>query len=143
MSKVDVRRSSEVTTRRSSRFRGRRLLLTLFATLAAVLPSSILIASQPAFAAGNANFVGRWAISGGYLGITVKSENRATGACAGVTASPQYHMIGCRVKGNKYVFTITLGKGYRSHNSGTISGNTITGSFKDTNGTVAQYTGTR
>jgi hypothetical protein len=52
-------------------------------------------------------------------------------------------MIGCHVTGNKYVFTITLGKSYRSRNVGTISGNKIIGSFTDTNGTVVQYTGVR
>ena len=136
-------RKDEATPRRSNKFRSRRFLLTLIATLAAALPSSILLASQPAFGAGNANLVGSWKISGGYLGITVKSENRTTGACAGVTASSQYHMIGCHVTGNKYVFIITLGKSYRSRNVGTISGNKIIGSFTDTNGTVVQYTGVR
>jgi len=120
MSKGEVWRRNEIA-RRSNRFRCRRVLLTLTATLVAALPGSILIASQPAFGAGNANLVGRWKISGGYLGVTVKSENRTTGACAGVTASSQYHMIGCRVTGNKYVFTITLGNSYRSRNVGTIS----------------------
>jgi hypothetical protein len=142
MSKGEVWRRNEIA-RRSNRFRCRRVLLTLTATLVAALPGSILIASQPAFGAGNANLVGRWKISGGYLGVTVKSENRTTGACAGVTASSQYHMIGCRVTGNKYVFTITLGNSYRSRNVGTISGNEIIGSFRDTNGTVVQYTGVR
>jgi hypothetical protein len=41
------------------------------------------------------------------------------------------------------VFTITLGSGYKSHNSGTIKGNTLSGRFKDTNGTVETYTATR
>jgi len=121
----------------------RRVVLTLVAALAAALPSSVLIAAQPAFGATNANFVGRWTVSGGYLGFTIKSENRATGVCKGVTASPQYHLIGCRVKGDRYVFTITLGTGYSSHNVGTISGNSIVGSFRDTNGTAVQYTAVR
>jgi len=107
------------------------------------LPCSLLIAPQPAFGAGNANFVGKWNVSGGYLGFTVKSENRATGACSGVTASPEYHMVGCRVTGNKYVFTITLGTSYRSRNKGTIEGNRIIGNFSDTNGSVVHYTGVR
>jgi len=113
------------------------------AALAATVPGSLLIASQPAFAAANANFVGRWTISGGYLGVTIKSENRTTGACAGATASPQYHIVGCHVTGNRCVFTITLGTGYRSRNVATISGNMITGKFGDSNGTVATYTGVR
>jgi len=121
----------------------RRSLIVLMAVVATAMPGSLLIASQPAFGAGNANLVGRWTISGGYLGFTVKSENRATGACAGITASPQYHMIGCRVTGNRYVFTITLGTGYRSRNKGTIEGNKIIGTFSDSNGTVVQYTGVR
>jgi hypothetical protein len=143
MSRGKVVLGNEVTQRRSSKFRYSRVLLTLIATLAAALPGSILIASQPAFGAGNANLIGKWKISGGYLGITIKSENRTTGACAGVTANSQYHLIGCHVTGNKYVFTITQGPSYRSRNIGTISGNRIIGSFKDTNGTVAQYTGIR
>ncbi len=117
-------------------------MLTLVASLAMVLPSSLVIATQPAFAEGNANFVGKWTISGGYLGITIKSENRRTGVCSGVTASSLYHLVGCRVSANKFVFTITEGS-YKSHNAGTIAGNKIFGSFKDTNGTVVDYTGTR
>lgn len=121
----------------------RKFLVTLAAIVAAAMPGSLLIASQPAFGAGNANFVGKWNISGGYLGITVKSENRATGVCSGITASPQYHMVGCRVTGNRYTFTITLGATYRSRNKGIIEGNKIIGTFSDTNGSVIHYTGTR
>ncbi len=136
-------RIDEFTPRRLTGNRSRQFKRMLIAPLALVLTSSILISTQPAFGASNANFVGRWKISGGYLGFTVKSENRATGACAGVTASPLYHLKGCHVTGNKYVFTITEGASYRSRNVGTISGNAITGSFKDTNGTNTQYTGVR
>jgi hypothetical protein len=143
MSIGEVVRVDAVNHRRFRRFGYRRVFLTVIATLAAALPGSILIASQPAFAAGNASFIGTWKISGGYLGITIKSENRTTGACAGVTANSQYHLIGCHVTGTKYVFTITQGPSYRSHNVGRISGNRIIGSFKDTNGTVAQYTGVK
>ena len=143
MSRGEVVRVDDVTHRRSRRFGYRQVFLTGIATLVAALPGSILIASQPAFAAGNANLIGTWKISGGYLGITIKSENRTTGACAGMTANSQYHLIGCHVTGSKYVFTITQGASYRSHNVGRISGNRIIGSFKDTNGTVAQYTGVR
>ncbi len=107
-----------------------------------MLPGSLVIATTPAFAEGNANFVGKWSISGGYLGITIKSENRRTGACDGVTASPLYHLIGCHVSANRFVFTITEGS-YRSRNTGTIAGNKIFGTFKDTNGTVVHYSGTR
>jgi hypothetical protein len=143
MSKGRDVRSGAVAPRRATRHGLRRSLIVLMAVVATAMPGSLLIASQPAFGAGNANLVGRWTISGGYLGFTVKSENRATGACAGITASPQYHMIGCRVTGNRYVFTITLGTGYRSRNKGTIEGNKIIGSFSDSNGTVVQYTGVR
>lgn len=136
-------RTNVVASKRVRGYGLRRTLISLMAVLAVATPSSLLLASQPAFGAGNANFVGRWTISGGYLGFTVKSENRATGACAGITASPQYHLIGCRVTGNRYVFTITLGTSYRSRNRGTIEGNKIVGTFSDSNGTVVQYTGVK
>ncbi|HEV3188310.1 MAG TPA: hypothetical protein VGZ04_09745 [Acidimicrobiales bacterium] len=118
-------------------------MLTSIATLAPALPISLVVASQPAFAAAKTNFVGKWNISGGYLGITFRSENRATGACAGVTASSLYHIIGCPQTGNRYAFTITEGATYRSRNVGTIAGNKITGSFNDSNGTSVPYTGVR
>jgi hypothetical protein len=97
------------------------------------------MAAQSASASQSANFVGTWKVSGGYLGFTIKAENRATGACAGITASSMYHLIGCRVTGSSYVFTITEGS-YRSHNAGTIEGNRVVGHFTDSNGTAAQYT---
>lgn len=132
-----------VTSRPSTANERHRVLRTSLATILLALSGSLLLAVQPAFAQGNANFVGRWQISGGYLGITIKSENRATGACTGITASSLYHLIGCHVTGNRYVFTITEGSSYRSRNVGTITGNRIVGNFKDTNGTNVQYTGVR
>ena len=45
--------------------------------------------------------------------------------------------------GNRYSFTITYGPSYKSRNTGTISGNRLKGSFKDTNGTAESYTATR
>lgn len=120
-----------------------RRLLFIVATLVAVLPASILIVSSPASAATNTNFIGNWKVSGGYLGFIIKSENLRTGVCTGTTPLPQYHLIACRVTGNKYSFTITDGPSYRSHNIGTIEGNHAAGQFKDTNGTFVQYTAVR
>ena len=119
--------------------RARRILLLGVTTLATIIPTSFLIASPSASAASNANFKGTWKVSGGYLGFTIKSENLHTGVCAGSTAEAQYHLIACRVTGHKYSFTITEGS-YRSHNTGTFSGNRAVGRFSDSNGTIVTYT---
>ena len=131
------------TRRRSFASRARMTLGSLVAIVATMMPAAVFVATPPAAASGDANLVGTWKISGGYLGFTVKSENHRTGVCAGVTASPLYHLVGCRVTGTKYVFTITYGTSYRSKNSGTIVGNKILGTFKDSNGAVIKYTGVR
>ena len=120
----------------------RRVLLMAGATLVLALPASTLLASQSA-SAGGGSFVGNWKVSGGYLGFTIKSENRHTGVCTGTTPDAQYHLTACRVAGNKYSFTITEGLSYRSRNTGTFSGNRASGSFKDSNGTVARYSAVR
>lgn len=123
---------------------GRRAKLGLrLATVLAVLASMALVAAN-AFASSNVNFIGTWTPNTG-VGWTIKHENRATGVCSGTSAlaAAGYRLVGCRVTGHKYVFTITLGSGYKSHNSGTIKGNTLTGRFKDSNGTVETYTATR
>jgi hypothetical protein len=49
----------------------------------------------------------------------------------------------CRVSGHHYSFTITYGASYQSKNTGTFAGRKLTGSFKDTNGTVEHYTAKR
>jgi hypothetical protein len=115
---------------------GLRLALALALAAAAALLASSALASS------NVNFVGTWTPNTG-VGWTIKHENRATGVCSGTTKLAGYHLVACRVSGHKYVFTITLGTAYKSHNSGTIKGNTLSGHFKDTNGTVEAYTATR
>jgi hypothetical protein len=144
MSKRITISSVETPRHRAKTVHGlRQFFLMGAAMLAAILPISILVSTQPAGASGNVSFIGNWKVSGGYLGFTIKSENLHTGACAGRTASSLYHLIACRVTGNKYVFTITEGVSYRSHNTGTISGNRAVGRFSDSNGTVANYTAVR
>jgi hypothetical protein len=124
----------------------RRLCAKLGSRLAIVLalPASLALLASSAFASGNVSFVGKWTPNTG-VGWTIKHENRSTGVCSGTTAleASGYRLVGCRVTGHRYVFTITLGSGYKSHNSGTIKGNTLSGRFKDTNGTVETYTATR
>jgi hypothetical protein len=106
--------------------------------------SSVALLVPSALASSNVNFVGKWTPNTG-VGWKIKHENLATGVCSGTTAlaASGYRLVGCRVTGHKYVFTITLGSGYKSHNSGTIRGNMLTGRFKDSNGTVETYTATR
>ncbi len=87
---------------------------------------------------GNANFIGVWVSSPG--GWTILTQD-AGGACTG-TSVFGYAMSGCQVTGNVYVFTLTTGS-YTSNNSGTIAGNSLTGSFSDSNGTMEDYTATR
>jgi len=118
----------------------RRLLLIAVTTMAMFLPASFLFAFPPASAASDANFIGHWKVSGGYLGFIIKSENLRTGVCTGSTPEAQYHLIGCHVTGHKYSFTITEGPSYRSHNTGTFSGNRAVGRFSDSNGTFVKYT---
>jgi hypothetical protein len=123
---------------------GRRAKLGLRLATVLALPASLAMLAPSAFASSNVNFVGTWTPNTG-IGWTIKHENRATGVCSGTTAlaASGYRLVGCRVSGHKYVFTVTLGSGYKSHNSGTIKGNTLTGRFKDSNGTVETYTATR
>jgi hypothetical protein len=118
------------------------VLLRLLVALA--LPASFAVLAPSAFASSNVSFVGTWTPNTG-VGWTITHENRQTGVCAGTTtlAASGYRLVACRVTGHKYVFTITYGAGYKSHNSGTINGNTLTGRFKDSNGTVEAYTATR
>jgi hypothetical protein len=122
---------------------GRATLVSLLG-IALALPASFAVLAPSAFAASNVSFVGTWTPNTG-VGWTITRENRTTGVCAGTTrlATSGYRLVACRVTGHKYVFTITYGAGYRSHNSGTITGNTLTGRFKDSNGTVETYTATR
>jgi len=118
----------------------RGLVYAALIVLATVLPASFVAFTPSAFASGNVNFVGTWVPSSGYR-WTVTSENHKTGSCVATTilSKSGYHLIGCHVVGNKYAFTITYGPAYRSNNTGIISENTLTGRFKDTNGTVESY----
>lgn len=130
---------------RAKRFRGvRGVIYPVLVALAAVFPGSLMIFAPQASASSNVNFVGNWVPSIGQ-GWTVTRENHKTGSCVATTVLSKsgYHLVGCHVSGNRYRFTITYGSGYRSNNSGTISGNSLKGSFKDTNGTVETYTAIR
>ena len=83
--------------------------------------------------AKNVNFKGTWVSTAGDW--TVKSENLKTGACTGTTTFVGYSFSGCKVTGHKYRFVVSQnGTTYRSINTGTISGNTVTGSFNDGRG---------
>jgi hypothetical protein len=109
-----------------------------------VLVGVFAFSAAPAFAARNVNFVGTWTPNGG-VGWTITHENRRTGKCVGKSAYAKqgYRLVACRVRGSKYSFTITYGASYKSLNTGVIKGNTVAGSFKDTNGTVEAYTAVR
>lgn len=89
--------------------------------------------------AGNADFVGVWdATTGGWTILTQDSG----GACTGTSDYTGYIMSACQVTGDNYVFTLTYGD-YTSNNSGTITGNSISGMFSDSNGTMEDYTASR
>lgn len=123
----------------------KRAVLALIFTVAGVLPASLTVLTQNAFAGANVNFIGTWIPSlGAGQRWTVKSENPETGRCTGTSALSVsgYHFTNCKVTGNKYSFWITLGS-YKSHNSGTIAGNTLKGGFRDGNGTATPYTAKR
>jgi hypothetical protein len=90
-------------------------------------------------ASGNADFIGVWdATTGGWTILTQDGG----GACTGTSDYAGYAMSDCKVTGPAYVFTLTTGS-YVSHNSGTITGNDISGMFSDNNGTTEDYTATR
>jgi hypothetical protein len=74
---------------------------------------------------------------------TARRQDLATGACTGTPDYQGYTLTGCKVSGNSYVFTVNLGANYHSYNAGTINGNSVMGSFTDTNGTKQNYTATR
>ena len=105
---------------------------------------ALALLAPSAFASSNVNFVGTWTPNTG-IAWTITRENRQTGVCGGKTslATSGYRLVACRVSGHKYAFTVTLGTTYKSRNTGTIKGNTLTGTFKDTNGTVERYSATR
>jgi hypothetical protein len=127
----------------SSSWSSRRKRLAPRLLAVAVVPVSLSVFASSALAA-NANFVGNWTVSSG-AGFTITKENHKTGVCAGRSslAKSGYKLVDCRVHGSKYSFTITYGSSYKSRNTGTLSGNTLKGTFKDTNGTVESYTAER
>ena len=89
----------------------------------------------------NANFRGSWKSAAG--GWVIRTENASTGVCTGTSDfGGAYKLTSCRVKGVRYIFTITR-TGYKSYNSGTIHGNNVAGTFHDTNGTTNSYVATR
>ncbi len=111
----------------------------------ALVPASFMVFTRSAFAEGNVNFVGTWVPSlGAGQQWTVKSENPRTGVCTGTTALSVsgYHFASCKVTGHRYSFWITFGA-YKSHNTGTIAGNTLKGGFRDSNGALTPYTAKR
>ena len=114
-------------------------LTTATAASILVLPASAVAKARP-----NVNFLGTWAVSGG-AGFTITSENRRTGACSGASALSKsgYKLVSCHVAGHRYGFVITYGPGYRSTNTGVITGNRLAGTFHDTNGTKESYTAVR
>ena len=122
--------------------RGTRGFVAALALVAVAVASTVAHAPA-AFASSNVNFVGVWKVSGSALGFEIRSENLKTGACAGKTTNPSYHLTDCRVTGNWYAFTIVVDGGYRSRNVGTVFGNTMSGRFTDSNGTSRAYTASR
>jgi hypothetical protein len=114
---------------------GSLLVVLMLATM------SLLMVATSASAAGNANFVGIWNLSnGGMFTVTGQSPS---GACT-LAPGGEFSAQDCQVSGNSYSLTVVeAGSSYESFNTGTIDGNTLTGSFTDTNGTTQAYTGTR
>jgi hypothetical protein len=87
-------------------------------------------------------FRGTWHLSNGGI-FHVISENLTTGVCA-LSPVGEFSTSKCVVSGNHYALTVVQhGTSYRSYNSGTITGNSLTGKFHDTNGSIETYTGQR
>ena len=94
-------------------------------------------------ATANADFRGTWTTpaNGNW---TITRENLKTGVCAGKSGFAGYTLTGCRVTGSHYVFVVRqTGSAYRSNNRGTISGNTVHGTFTDNAGHKIAYVATR
>ncbi len=123
--------------------RGRRRGFFAWAVLL-VAGSSVVVPiaiAGPADASGNVDFVGHWTVTAG--GFTVLSEDASGSFTATSDYGPSYVIVNGMVSGSSYTFEIDAGSSYVSYNSGTITGNTLSGSFYDTNGTVESYTGYR
>lgn len=117
-------------------------------SIAGIVCAGVLALTMPvAGAAGaphvaNANFVGQWTPTPG-VAWTILTQG-AGGACTGTSADSALAMTRCQVTGDAYTFTLEEADiKYTSNNSGTITGNDITGSFTDSNGTTEDYTATR
>jgi len=115
------------------------LLLGALTALAAN-PTAPPARAAPAAASPPVDFTGHWTPSGG-VGWTVVSEDPG-GGCTGSSDASGYGFTGCQVSGGSYVFDVTYGSSYLSHNTGTISGDTLSGSFDDGRG-PNPYTATR
>jgi hypothetical protein len=110
-------------------------------SFALVAPGSA--SAAPAIVAKNANFKGTWNTTPG-PGFVITKENRTTGKCKGTSdAGKGYGLTACKVTGKHYKLTITYGATYKSYNTGVLKGNSLSGSFHDTNGSSGTYTGTR
>ena len=94
-------------------------------------------------ATANADFRGMW-ITPANGNWTITRENLKTGVCVGKSGFAGYTLTGCRVTGRHYVFVVRqTGSAYRSNNSGTITGNTVHGTFSDNAGHKIAYVATR
>jgi hypothetical protein len=102
---------------------------------------SLLMVATSASASGNADFLGIWNLSNG--GIFTVTGQSPSGACT-LEPGGEFSAQDCQVSGDSYSLTVVdADSSYESYNTGTIDGNTLTGSFTDTNGTTEAYTGTR
>jgi hypothetical protein len=114
---------------------GALLVLLLLAAM------SLSMVATSAFASGNADFLGTWNLSNG--GIFTVTGQSPSGACT-LEPGGEFSAQDCQVSGDNYSLTVVdADSSYESYNTGTIDGNTLTGSFTDTNGTTEAYTGTR
>ena len=140
MSSTHPLTSSRSVMRSRRHFRVRVVGLSAFVALfAMIIPSSFV---SDAFASGNADFIGTWTTVPDVGAFTITGES-GSGACTGTSSFQGYSLVNCQVTGNNYAFTITAGGGYSSKNTGVISGNTLKGSFTDSNSTSVSYMATR
>jgi len=117
------------------------LIVALLSGVAS-FPAATLPLHSAGAAGGNVSFVGTWTPNTG-VGWTITSQS-PSGACTGFSAVAGFKLTDCHVSGNTYSFTVVqVGTSYSSRNTGVITGDTLSGSFTDTNGTTRQYTATR
>ena len=90
----------------------------------------------------NANDLGKWVPSGGFLGFTIKAEDATTCVCAATTPDSNYHLTGCRVTDDKYTFLITFAPA-TDHATRAPCTPALSREFRDTNGTVETSTAQR